>query len=141
MWRWLFLTVMACDPNPPHHARGATGLLGETPACASFVSSGFALVNLGEVASLEVGLPTYPDVWGRETAFFGEDEGVCHYRLDGIVARVQFGALNEDGYRPMFVEGLDFVAGDGCDDDCDPACRPVAAASADALYLWCLERE
>lgn len=135
------LGLVACDPNPPHHAEGATGLLAETPACAVFVDEGFALVNLGEVASLEVDLPTWPEVWGRETAFYGEDLDGCHYRVGGIVARVQYGAAIDGGYRPVFVEGLDFVAEQGCDPDCDPSCRDVAAASADALYLWCLERE
>jgi hypothetical protein len=137
----LLLTLVACDPNPPHHAEGATGLLAETPACAVFVDEGFALVNLGEVASLEVDLPTWPGVWGRETAFYGEDEDGCHYLVGGIVARVQYGAAIDDGYRPLFVEGLDFTAQPGCDDACDPSCRAVAAASADRLDVWCLERE
>lgn len=141
-WPWLLL-LGGCDPNPPHHSRDATGRLAETPACAIFVDERFALVNLGEIASVEIGLPPYQDVWGREPMYYGEDDGACHYRVDGIVARVQFGAaIDEDGgrYRPVFVEGLDFVAQDGCDQDCAPMCRPVAAASAAELYVWCLER-
>ncbi len=138
-WPWLLL-LGGCDPNPPHHTLDATGRLAETPACAIFVDEAFALVNLGEIASLEIGLPAHQDLWGREPMYYGEDDAGCHYRVDGIVARVQFGGPTSDGYRPVFVEGLDFVAQEGCDDECDPACRDVAAASAAELYVWCLER-
>ena len=146
------LGAAGCGQDPPDHREGALGGLGGELVCFIYPADGFASIFVGDSHWLEVYLPAYgPDLWGRGTAYFGyQDQQVCRYALPGAAVRVQYGgALIGDpgcddctaGYRALFVEGLDFPAGEACSErslDCDPAnCRTVEASSAEALAVWC----
>lgn len=152
--RWAVLVVAglaACDPDPPSSSRGASGPLDDDVACFIYPSDGYASIYLGDHHWLEVYLPPFgPDLWGRGTAYYGfEDDLTCRYGLPGVAVRVQYGSTLvgdpecdacSTRYRALFVEGLEFPAAEACTGGigCDASqCRPVAAASAEALYMWC----
>jgi hypothetical protein len=136
--------MAGCGNDPPHHYEGAHGVLDSNPSC--FTYDGMASITIDEDYMVTVGLPPYPNVWGRGGASLvkGDPSG-CQYVLGVSGARVQFGDPVDDAsckdcmskYRPLYVEGLSFAPVTACN-TCDTTdCISFDGASADRWYMWC----
>jgi hypothetical protein len=139
------LTLGACSNAPPHDVSGARGVLTDgDPYCAIYPADGYASLQIGEYW-LEVTIPPEPDVWSRGGASlsYGDDIG-CLYGVGFSGARVQWGseAVRDPDcdqcstrYHALYVEGMSFPGGSGC--DCTGDCRDFAETHADRYYIWC----
>jgi hypothetical protein len=141
----LCIAIMAgCGNDPPHHYEGAHGVLDSNPSC--FIYDGMASITIDDDYMVSVGVPPYPNVWGRAGAGLSlGDPYDCHYDLGVSGVRVQYGdkidqpACTEcmSKYRPLFVEGISFPAVHACN-SCDATdCIDFDGTSADEWYMWC----